>query len=180
MKTKCCKVDAMSSSPAPDAPITGEQIFTRVAWALRRADLNLQTAKERPLREIGIPGSHYSVLISLQVTPGVTAAELARVIGVTPQAVALLVAKLTASGMIERRTHPRHRSVQELHLTDAGREELAKAEYIVSDLERHIRDSLGDKSYRQLRELLGQVIDELPNWVPPQTDRGTVDPAADQ
>lgn len=166
----------MSSSPAPDAPLTGESVFTRVAWALRRADLNLQTAKERPLRDVGVPGSHYSVLISLQATPGLTGAELARLMGVTPQAVALLVGKLTERGVIERRAHPRHRSVQEMHLTDAGREELAKADYIVGDLERHIRDSLGDRNYRQLRELLGQVIDELPHWNPPQTDGATPGP----
>ncbi|MFF1398995.1 MarR family winged helix-turn-helix transcriptional regulator [Streptomyces sp. NPDC058287] len=160
----------MSDSPAPDAPPTGEDVFARVAWALRRADLNLQTAKERPLRDIGVPGSHYSVLISLQTTPGLTGAELARLIGVTPQAVALLVGKLTDQALVERRPHPRHRNIQELHLTDAGREELSKAEYIVGDLERHIRQSLGDQRYHQLRELLGQVIDDLPNWSPPQTD----------
>lgn len=157
----------MSSSSATGTPPSSEDVFARVAWALRRADLTLQAAKERPLREIGVPSSHYSVLISLQTTPGMTGAELARVMGVTPQAVALLVAKLTERGWIERRTHPRHRSIQELHLTDAGRDELTKAEHLVSDLERHIRESLGDQRYRQLRNLLGQVIDDLPKWEPP-------------
>jgi DNA-binding MarR family transcriptional regulator len=108
------------------------------------------------------------VLISLRINPGLTGAELARLMSVTPQAVALLVGKLTDRGLVERRTHPRHRNVQELHLTDAGRDELLKAEHIVSDLERHIRESLGEQRYRQLRELLGQVIDTLPKWEPPR------------
>lgn len=159
----------MSSSSRPGTPPGGEEVFARVAWALRRADLNLQTVKERPLREVGVPGAHYSVLISLHTNPGVTGAELARLMSVTPQAVALLVGKLSGRGLVERRTHPRHRNVQELHLTDAGRDELKKAEHIVSDLERHIRESLGIHRYRHLRELLGQVIDTLPNWEPPQT-----------
>lgn len=158
---------AMSGSPAPGASPSGEDVFARVAWALRRADLNLQTAKERPLREVGVPGSHYAVLISLQTTPGLTGAELARLVGITPQAVALLVGKLTDRGLVERRAHPRHRNVRELHLTDAGRSELSKAERIVSDLERHLRESLGTQRYRQLRDLLGLVIDGLPNWEPP-------------
>ncbi|MER7811552.1 MarR family winged helix-turn-helix transcriptional regulator [Streptomyces sp900116325] len=158
----------MSGSPAPDAPPSSEDVFARVAWALRRADLTVQSAKERPLREIGVPSSHYTVLISLQTTPGLTGAELARLMGVTPQAVALLVGKLTDRGLVERRTHPRHRNIQELHLTDRGRDELTKAERIVSDLERHIRQSLGDQRYRQLRELLGRVIDDLPEWTPPE------------
>ncbi|NMH98756.1 winged helix-turn-helix transcriptional regulator [Pseudonocardia sp. K10HN5] len=135
---------------------------------MRRADLTLQTVKEPPLREVGVPGSHYAVLVSLQATPGLTGAELARLMGITPQAVALLVGKLADRGLVERRAHPRHRSVQELHLTDVGRNELIKAEHIVSDLERHIRESLGIRRYRQLRALLGQVMDDLPNWDPPQ------------
>lgn len=158
----------MSGSPAPDAPPSSEDVFARVAWALHRADLTVRSAKERPLREIGVPSSHYTVLISLQATPGLTGAELARLMGVTPQAVALLIGKLTDRGLVERRTHPRHRNIQELHLTDLGRNELTKAELIVSDLEQHIRQSLGDQRYRQLRELLGDVIDGLPDWTPPE------------
>jgi DNA-binding MarR family transcriptional regulator len=164
-----CRLILMSGSPAHDAPPSSEDVFARVAWALHRADLSVRSAKERPLREVGVPSSHYSVLISLQATPGVTGAELARLMGVTPQAVALLVGKLSERGLIERRTHPRHRNIQELHLTDSGRDELTKAERIVSDLEQHIRRSLGDERYRQLRELLGEVIDGLPGWTPPDT-----------
>lgn len=164
----------MSSRPVPEVPPPSSQdaqdVFTRVSWALRRADLALQTAKEPLLRRVGVPGAHYTVLISLQTTPGMTGAELARHVGVTPQAVAPLISKLTDRGLVERRTHPRHRSVQELHLTDAGRKELAKAEGVISDLERHIRESLGIGRYRQLRELLGQVIDELPHWDPQEAD----------
>jgi DNA-binding MarR family transcriptional regulator len=157
----------MSSRPAPGAPSPGEDVFGRVAWALRRTDLMLQAVKEPSLRAAGVPGSHYTVLITLHASPGLTGAELARTVGTTPQAVALLVGKLAGRGLIERRPHPRHRSVQELHLTDEGRAELAKAERYVTDLERHIRLSLGDRRYRQLRELLVQVMEELPRWTPP-------------
>ncbi len=139
----------------------------RVTWALRRADLALQAVKEPPLRALGLSGSHYAVLMNLRSTPGVIGAELARLVGVTPQAVALLTAKLTERGLIERRPHPRHRNVQELHLTEVGQAELEKAERVIRDLERHVRESLGPQRYRQLRELLGEVIDELPNWSAP-------------
>jgi DNA-binding MarR family transcriptional regulator len=146
---------------------SGEDVFARITWALRRADLAMQAVREPPMRTIGLPGSHYAVLINVQATPGLTGAELARLVGLTPQAVALLIGKLTERGLIERRRHPRHRNVQELHLTEAGRRELAKAERIISDLERHLRESLGAQRLARLRELLGQVIDELPNWHPP-------------
>ncbi|GAB3953887.1 hypothetical protein GCM10029976_094960 [Kribbella albertanoniae] len=140
----------------------------RVTWALRRADLALQAVKEPPLRAIGLSGSHYAVLMSLRTTPGIIGAELARLVGVTPQAVALLTAKLMERGLIERRPHPRHRNVQELHLTEVGEAELEKAERIIRDVERHVRESLGPQRYGQLRKLLGEVIDELPNWSAPK------------
>ncbi|TDC34195.1 MarR family transcriptional regulator [Kribbella albertanoniae] len=135
---------------------------------MRRADLALQAVKEPPLRAIGLSGSHYAVLMSLRTTPGIIGAELARLVGVTPQAVALLTAKLMERGLIERRPHPRHRNVQELHLTEVGEAELEKAERIIRDVERHVRESLGPQRYGQLRKLLGEVIDELPNWSAPK------------
>jgi DNA-binding MarR family transcriptional regulator len=88
-------------------------------------------------------------------------------VGVTPQAVALLTAKLVDRGLIERRRHPRHGSVQELHLTAAGHAELNAAERIIGDLERHLRESLGAERHAQLRELLGQLIEGVRTWKPP-------------
>ncbi len=146
---------------------SGEDVFARVTWALRRADLAMQAVKEPPLRAVGLSGSHYALLVNVHSMPGLTGAELARLIGVTPQAVALLIAKLVDGGLIERRRHPRHRNVQELHLTDAGEQELAAAEHLISDLERHLREALGTERHARLRELLEQVIDELPKWDPP-------------
>jgi DNA-binding MarR family transcriptional regulator len=149
-----------STSGDPDA-------LDRVTWALRRADLAMLAVKEPPLRAVRMSGSHYALLMNLRTTPGITGAELARLVGITPQAVALLTVKLVERGLIERRLHPRHRSVQELHLTQDGKTELDKAERIISDLERHVRESLGPQRYAQLRELLGDVIHELAGWTPP-------------
>jgi DNA-binding MarR family transcriptional regulator len=142
-------------------------VLDRVGSLLRRADLALLAVKEPPLRRLGVSGSLYSVLMNVHVTPGLTGAELARVVGVTPQAIAPLVAKLVDRGWIERRPHPRHANVQELHLTDSGRREAAAADRVLAHLEDHLRRSLGDEDHRRLRELLGRVIELLPAWTPP-------------
>lgn len=144
------------------------QILGRVASALRRADLAMLAVKERPLRKIGTSGSLYAVLMNLQVNPGQTAAELARVVGVTPQAIQPLVAKLVDRGWVERRSHARHASVQELHLTDIGRDEAARADHIMADLDDHVRRSLGGDDYERLADLLTKVIAHLPAWTPPE------------
>lgn len=144
-----------------------DQVLGRVASALRRADLAMLAVKERPLRKIGNSGSLYAVLMNLRVSPGQTAAELARVVGVTPQAIQPLVAKLVERGWIERRTHARHATIQELHLTDAGRREAARADRIMADLDDHLRRGLGDRDYARLADLLGKVITLLPSWTAP-------------
>jgi DNA-binding MarR family transcriptional regulator len=53
--------------------------------------------------------------------------------------------------------HPRHRHVQELHLTDAGREILHRADTVVTDAEAKITQELGHAKTARLKALLEQV-----------------------
>ncbi|MFF1298308.1 MULTISPECIES: MarR family winged helix-turn-helix transcriptional regulator [unclassified Streptomyces] len=130
----------------------------RVTWALRRAELAVLTLKEQRLRPLGMAAAHYTLLISVHSDPGLTGAELARRLNVTPQAVASLVARLENRGQLERREHPRHRHIQELHLTDVGREALHAADAVISGIERQITDGLGSEA-GQLRALLERVAE---------------------
>jgi DNA-binding MarR family transcriptional regulator len=129
----------------------------RVTWALRRAELAVQAVKEQRLRTLGMAVAHYSLLISVHVHPGSTGAEVARRLNVTPQAVASLVDRLESRGQLERRPHPRHRHVQELHLTDAGREALRLGESVVAEVEQKITAQLGHADTVRLKDLLERV-----------------------
>jgi DNA-binding MarR family transcriptional regulator len=131
----------------------------RVTWALRRAELAVQAVKEQRLRTLGMAVAHYSLLISVHVHPGLTGAEVARRLNVTPQAVASLVDRLESRGQLERRSHPRHRHVQELHLTDAGREALRLGESAVAEVEQKITTQLGHADTLRLKDLLERVTD---------------------
>ncbi|MCX5529661.1 MarR family transcriptional regulator [Streptomyces sp. NBC_00006] len=142
-----------------DEDPVGPNALDRITWALRRAELAVQTLKEQRLRPLGLAASHYMLLISVHSEPGLTGAELARRLNVTPQAVASLVTRLEGRGLLERREHPRHRHVQELHLTDAGRDVLRAADRVIADIERQITDGLDREEAAQLRGLLDQVAD---------------------
>ncbi|MFM9700479.1 MarR family winged helix-turn-helix transcriptional regulator [Streptomyces europaeiscabiei] len=133
----------------------------RVTWALRRAELAVQSLKEQRLRPLGLAAAHYTLLISVHDEPGLTGAELARRLNVTPQAIASLVARLEGRGQLERREHPRHRHIQELHLTDAGREALRAADKVIADIERQITGDLGPEDSAQLRALLDRVTETI-------------------
>lgn len=153
--------------PYPSPVIRNEEepiglgALDRVTWALRRAELAVQTLKEQRLRPLGLAAAHYTLLISVHDEPGLTGAELARRLNVTPQAVASLVARLESRGQLERREHPRHRHVQELHLTTAGRESLSAADKVIADIELQITDDLGPKETTQLRTLLNRVTETM-------------------
>ncbi|TDU05947.1 DNA-binding MarR family transcriptional regulator [Streptomyces sp. 846.5] len=135
----------------------GPDALNRVTWALRRAELAVQALKDQRLRSVGMAVSHYALLISVHTQPGLTGAELARRLNVTPQAVASLVARLEGRGQLERHEHPRHRHVQELHVTAAGREALRAADEVIAAVERQITDLLGAGPAEQLRALLNEV-----------------------
>ncbi|WP_029111340.1 MarR family transcriptional regulator [Mycobacterium sp. URHD0025] len=137
----------------------GPDALNRVTWALRKAEGAVQTLKEQRLRPLGIPVAHYSLLISVHSDPGLTGAEVARRLNVTPQAVASLVDRLEKRGQLERRPHPRHRHVQELHLTDEGRDALRRADAIVAEVEDEIGTQLGPANTKRLRALLDRVAD---------------------
>ncbi|MEV0151385.1 MULTISPECIES: MarR family transcriptional regulator [unclassified Nonomuraea] len=144
-----------------DEEPVGLDALDRLTWALRRAELAVQALKEQRLRSLGMAAAHYSLLISVHTEPGLTGAELARRLNVTPQAVASLVSRLEGRGQIERREHPRHRHVQELHLTDAGRETLRAADAVIAGVERQITDELGPDESARLRALLSRVAETV-------------------
>jgi DNA-binding MarR family transcriptional regulator len=146
-----------------EPPLTteGKDAWRRVTWTLRRADLAVQRAKEPGLRAVGVPQAHYALLMHVHTFPGHSGAEIGRGLGVTTQAVALVAAKLEAQGLLERRTHPRHRNVKELHITAAGLDALQAAETVITGLEQRVLDALGTEHSEQLRLLLDTVIQHL-------------------
>ncbi|WP_232838461.1 MarR family winged helix-turn-helix transcriptional regulator [Streptomyces geranii] len=143
-----------------EQPISADAL-DRVTWALRRAEWGIQARKDQRLRPLGVAAAQYSMLISVHTDPGLTGAELARFLNITPQAVASQVARLEERGQLERRPHPRHRHVQELHLTDAGRETLRAADAVIVEIERQITVRLGSRKAAQLRVLLDEVADAV-------------------
>lgn len=68
-----------------DEDPVGPNALDRITWALRRAELAVQTLKEQRLRPLGLAASHYMLLISVHSEPGLTGAELARRLNVTPR-----------------------------------------------------------------------------------------------
>jgi DNA-binding MarR family transcriptional regulator len=144
---------------------------SRIIVALRRAFQAVEAEKGARLRPVGLHAAHFSLMINIAESPGLSGAVLARTLGVTPQNVASLAARLQASGLIERRPHRRHEHIQELYLTARGEEVIAAADAIVAGLEADIARVLGEEDAAHLRRILGRLLTDLPTEKAPVASR---------
>ena len=125
---------------------------------IRVADL-LRRRFQDTLRPHGLTVHQFSVLAVLEARPGVTAAELARMVLVTPQSMRSLVEQLESAGLVEPRPRLGRGTRAPTSLSPAGSELLQRATESVRDLDRITRTSLGDDAPGLLDGI--QAIEEM-------------------
>ncbi|MFC7308901.1 MarR family winged helix-turn-helix transcriptional regulator [Streptomyces monticola] len=133
----------------------------RLLKAFKQAELRIRAAKETATRSAGLSRAQYVVLQTVSADPGVTAAELARRGEVTPQTMSVLLTRMEKAGLIERKPHPRHCGVMEIHPTGDGIARFKAADEQLGQVERRLRDSLSKAEQEQFEELLGRCAGAL-------------------
>lgn len=136
----------------------------RLIYQLQRCFVAVEARKAELLAEVDLLPSHYALMMNVRSHPGVIGAELARLLGVTPQNVTGLVARLTTRGLLERTAHQRHANVLELRLTRTGTSLLAQADTLVAGLEDKVLAAMTPADIaglrRQLEHLRTTVTDD--------------------
>jgi DNA-binding MarR family transcriptional regulator len=132
----------------PDAQLG--YLLVRVA---DRASRTWQSA----LRAHGINPRQFSVLGLLAGDPGISQAELARRVLVTPQSMSELLVGLVKAGLISRDAVEPGRSAR-IHLADAGRHLLTVAYPVVQDVNREVFTALTDVERATLDALLRKLL----------------------
>lgn len=87
--------------------------------------------------------------------------HLAMHANITPQAMGELVTHLAAHGYVERIPDPADGRARLVRLTERGQEIYALAACLVSDLEATWAAALGERKFRQLKRLLGELWDAI-------------------
>lgn len=87
---------------------------------LMRLQELLRATLDRAARGAGLGTSEYVVLRALAQTPGLSGAELARVVKVTPQSMHGVLVRLQRDGSIEPGPHPTDKRLRVFSLTRAG------------------------------------------------------------
>jgi DNA-binding MarR family transcriptional regulator len=126
---------------------------------VKRAEQAMLRAKSNALKFVGLTPAQYVALHELEAQPGITAATLARLCVVSPQAIMILLKSMEQQGLITRSFHPRHPNVLELHMTDAGREALHTARQRVEPMEANVYDAFSARELGAFRDYLARFTD---------------------
>ena len=91
-----------------------------IGYLLRQTIHAFNTAMENGLREHGLTSPQFGALFVLETEPGLSAADVARAMGTTPQAANMLVAAMEEQGLVFREPHPTHGRILEIYPTEEG------------------------------------------------------------
>lgn len=118
-------------------------------------------AEERGLAQPPLREAHTRLLPHLGAPEGIRITELARVVGVTKQAVQPLVAELAEVGIVRVELDPADARARRVYLTDFGVAALAHGTGILRRIEAELRPHLGARDTEALKHLLGKLLAAL-------------------
>lgn len=138
----------------------GIELTDNILWLLKQAFYFSLTSVNEAVSEHGVSTAQIGVLRQLSNEPGLSGAELARRLLITPQGVQLALTALEKRGLVERKRNPTHGRILQAYLTDDGRR---VADAVVSDaITAHdkVFGVLSKGEQKTLRELLGRVVEQ--------------------
>lgn len=136
------------------------ELTENILWLLKQAFYFSLTTVNDAVSGHGVSTAQIGVLRQLTNEPGLSGAELARRLLISPQGVQLALTALERRGLVERKQDPQHRRILQAFLTDEGR---AVAETVVTDaIEAHdkVFGVLNAQEQQTLRDLLGRVVEK--------------------
>ncbi len=131
-----------------------------ILWLLKQAWYFSLTTVNDEVSEHGVSTAQIGVLRQLSTEPGLSGAELARRMLISPQGVQLALTALERRGLVERKQDPQHGRILQAFLTDQGRK---VAENVVNDaIAAHdkVFGVLTKAEQKTLRDLLSRVVEQ--------------------
>jgi DNA-binding MarR family transcriptional regulator len=125
---------------------------------LRRAASIHRLRTERSLAEFGVTAGQFAVLGIVVDRPSVSSAEIARIEGLTPQTVSVIVANLMRRGALVRIPHAVHGRVQQIEATIAGLDLFKKCEERAQQPEERLRREISQLDRLTVRRWLAGIV----------------------
>jgi DNA-binding MarR family transcriptional regulator len=138
-----------------DAPADG---YERVLMlTLMRVFSRWTEVSGRLVKQHGLTLPHFEVLMSLNAGEGISQQDLSERLMLTKGNICIIVQKMEASGLIERRTDPVDQRFHRLYMTDAGRRLIAGVFPGHRELASRILSGLKAAEQKTLYELLSRM-----------------------
>jgi DNA-binding MarR family transcriptional regulator len=125
---------------------------------LRRAASVQRLRTERILAEFEVTPAQFAVLTIIVETPAVSNADVARIEGLTPQTISVIVANLIRSGAVMRIPHAVHGRIQQIEATPAGLDLHRRCSQRVEQLEQRLVRDLSQEQRLSLRRWLRGIV----------------------
>lgn len=136
------------------------ELTDNILWLLKQAFYFSLTSVNEAVSDHGVSTAQIGVLRQLSNEPGLSGAELARRLLITPQGVQLALTALEKRGLVERKQNPQHGRILQAFLTEEGR---AVAGAVVSDAiaaHQKVFGVLSTEEQQTLRDLLSKVVEK--------------------
>jgi DNA-binding MarR family transcriptional regulator len=121
-------------------------------FLLKRAELAVRGCVEKVLAQSGLTPTQFHVLLLLERNPGISAAQIARSVGIRPQSVNDTVGPLERKGLLLRKPSAAHRRVLETRLSAAGVRLLARTLPVVSRVEEKLLAGFPEPALKTLQD----------------------------
>lgn len=138
----------------------GVELTDNILWLLKQAFYFSLTSVNDSVKPHGVSTAQIGVLRQLANQPGLSGAELARRLLISPQGVQLALTALERRGLVERKQDPQHGRILQAFLTEDGR---GVAAAVVSDAVRahdKVFGVLNREEQEQLRALLSRIVEQ--------------------
>ncbi|MGW6280938.1 MarR family winged helix-turn-helix transcriptional regulator [Kribbella sp. NPDC055071] len=130
-----------------------------VTFLVRHAWLSMRSALAEVLDEHGLSVQQYGTLLCVRKDPGLTIADVGRVVGTTRQSANELVTGMERAGLVERSPNPNDRRTQRLNLTAAGARKLDEATPAIRKLEDELEASFSQTDRDNARAWLTRMVE---------------------
>ncbi|MFF2195071.1 MarR family winged helix-turn-helix transcriptional regulator [Streptomyces sp. NPDC058157] len=133
----------------------------RIGSHVKRAEQALLAAKTAACKPAEVTVPQYAALLWLAEKPGISAAALARLCGVTAPTMNTVLKNLHERGLVERTPHEWHRNVLETRLTAEGRAAMELADTGAVRVETALAAAFTAEERERLISLLGRCAEAL-------------------
>ena len=131
-----------------------------LTYLIAKVSHQLQLVLDRALQAEGITLTQFSALAHIARAPGLSGAELARLLLTTPQATATLIGRLVRLGLVER-PDTRRGVAGAMRLTPGGLSKLQAAENIALPTERQALSALTAQEQGNIATALTNLLQSL-------------------